>query len=131
MYKIAKMKGYLTSRTWDDSKAREKLHLTVFFDMISGTSIGGIIACAMAKPKEIGSLEPGYYSDDCIEIGTNMADFSFKPVNAFKWWMMFLTILGGVVLGGGGTYMWIRCTEQNDIDLMDNSEKMAKKFIEK
>ena len=65
MYQIAKDEKYLTDKTTEDSKKRERLHLTTFFDMLSGTSIGGIISACLAKPKA-GSKEPEFYSDDAL-----------------------------------------------------------------
>lgn len=63
-YEIAKEKGYLTEKTSAAKHERKRLHLTTFFDMLSGTSIGGIIAAAMVKPIAPGSLEPEFYSKD-------------------------------------------------------------------
>jgi len=64
-YTLAKDKGYLTEKTTQEKHDRERLHLTTFFDMLSGTSIGGIIAAALVKPKN-GTLEPEYYSKDAL-----------------------------------------------------------------
>ena len=68
-YRYADSKGYITSRTSSKMKEKKRLHLTKFFKMMSGTSIGGILTAGFALPEKKGSKEPKYYSDDITKIG--------------------------------------------------------------
>jgi len=66
MYTYAYSKNYITSRTTErepKSKEKKRLHLSTFFDMMSGTSIGGILTGGFAMPLKKGSKTPKYYSD--------------------------------------------------------------------
>jgi patatin-like phospholipase/acyl hydrolase len=42
--------------------------MATLFDLIAGTSTGGILTAALVTPKEEGSSEPAYYSDTVISL---------------------------------------------------------------
>jgi hypothetical protein len=108
LYRYAESKNYITNRTHAKGIEKKRLHLSKFFQMLSGTSIGGILTAGFAMPEKKGSKEPKYYSDDITDIGVKMADFSFyetETVKMFHKWLLWVLMAVGALIGAGISYL--------------------------
>ena len=81
-----------------------RISLVNYFHMMAGTSIGGIMSTALSKPKEPGSSEPRYYSDEVTEVGRTMANFAFKKQSPYIIWLIIGFIPVGLMIGGALAY---------------------------
>lgn len=85
LYKEAARVDSITSATSDTSHEMERLPISKFFDIMAGTSIGGIMASALAIPAIDDDLsgtpgrEPRFYSPRVTEIGREMTAYAFDP----------------------------------------------------
>lgn len=112
LYKNANEKGLITSATTQRSIDKERIPLPKFFDIMSGTSIGGIMASCLSIPESSehcsfpceegytceSSTEPCFFSDKVTDIGREMTEYSFNKnfaINPVA--QVFMWIAGGVL----------------------------------
>jgi patatin-like phospholipase/acyl hydrolase len=62
------IRGIIPATILAEIEAHTGKHISQLFDIIAGTSTGGILALGFVKPKEHGSKEPAYTGTDMIEM---------------------------------------------------------------
>lgn len=67
-YMEQKSYEYALSRGYIEPNDKKKISMSSMFDMIVGTSTGGLLVAAMVAPDPNNSTQPIYYSDDVITI---------------------------------------------------------------
>ena len=139
LYKEAADNGLITSATSERSKnyitigeneVEGRLPLAKFFEIMAGTSIGGIMASALAIPYDgddstgTPGREPKFYSDEVTRVGRDMTDYAFDPNIVIVLWAQILMAVGGIAAGFAGAYF---C---NKYDSAAKDKKEAIKVIE-
>ena len=84
---------------------KKRISLTRFFDMMAGTSIGGIMSSALSKPMNSTSSEPRFYSDEVTQVGKTMSEFAFKKQAPYIFWLIIGMIPFCLLIGGGLAYL--------------------------
>lgn len=72
------VRGILSCLVLAEIEHRTSKPICKLFDLIAGSSIGGILALFLTCPKEEGSLEPKYTAKQLANILTNRAEYIFK-----------------------------------------------------
>jgi hypothetical protein len=91
-YDYALSKGYI------QKNKKEKLHMKELFNMIAGTSTGGIVTAALSSPRRPDSDEP-FYSDTLLDLYVNEGPEIYKKQSINKWIIALITILCTAVFG--------------------------------
>lgn len=98
-YNIALEKKYITERT------NKKVSMAELFDMVAGTSSGGLLAGSIVLPKAPGSKEAKYFASDYLNDLSLRSDIMFvRP--QFDWSVMFLIMGATFFLFFGLGYLW-------------------------
>jgi hypothetical protein len=139
LYKEADRLDLITSATSDRSKnyitiggieVEGRLPLSKFFEIMAGTSIGGIMASALAIPYDGSDTtgtpdrEPKFYSDEVTRVGRDMTDYAFDPNIVIVLWAQVIMAVGGISAGFAGAYF---CSKY---DSADKDRKEAIKIVE-
>lgn len=107
---------YAVSKHYIEENQYKKLAMYQLFDMIAGTSTGGILATALAAPSITDKTKPGFNADDIIKLYQDKGKEIFKKVGINKGLIgtiTFFSIIIGAVLG---YYLGVRIYSDSHTD---------------
>lgn len=92
---MALAKGYITEEDYPLSK----MPMSSMFDMIGGTSSGGILAAALVTPSHNDPKKPKFYANDILDLYIRSGPNIFKTQTMNTWLLSYL-MTGSIVVSG-------------------------------
>ena len=92
---------YGRDKNYIDKNSRKKVPMNKLFNMIAGTSTGGLVTAALSVPREKGSNE-SFYSDTLLDLYVDKGPEIFKKQSINKGLLGIITVLCimfGAILG--------------------------------
>ena len=96
---------YATSKAYPltaMNKKDKKVHMTQLFDMIAGTSSGGLIASFLVTPSAPNSKEPKNYAGKFYYVVEKKGDDIFAPKRVSWFVLIFFSLLTLILFAGLG-----------------------------
>ena len=106
----------------------KRLHLTSFFDMFAGTSIGGIAAAMLAYPSDEDPTKPKYLSPAANDILAKNGPLIFNKVELNDALQFFIILIGGAIFGALGYFVVAKINTNKDFE--EFTEQMEKHIRE-